>query len=120
MGNAFVTGSRVYGVPNADSDVDLVVLVDERDADILRRHAEEFRSSDDGCGRPGWYAIRFGRLNVILCDQKRFDLWRGATDELIEQRPVTRDFAVSVVKKHLAALDAAEKGGGSETAVSRR
>lgn len=69
--NAFLTGSRVYGSPQADSDIDLVVRVDETTAGLLRL----LSGNKD--------TVRFGKLNVILCTtDKEFAVWKLGTEQL--------------------------------------
>lgn len=80
---AFITGSRAYGTPTKDSDVDIVILADS-DAESLLWNLSE--SSDK---------ILLGRANIIACEtEERFDLWKRGTDELIARRPVTRSEAI--------------------------
>lgn len=37
---SFLTGSRVYGTPREDSDIDLVVLVHQEELDLLHKLSE--------------------------------------------------------------------------------
>lgn len=102
--NALLTGSRVYGTPNADSDVDLVVLVSHDDYQRLLETAEpDLKEKDkrnyDGVG--GLRAsIRFGKLNLLVCtDPLAFEVWRRGTERLkrdadASHAPVDRDTAV--------------------------
>lgn len=86
--NAFITGSRVYGIPREDSDIDLVVLVDETTRDNLRL----LRDNHDA------FKVTFGRLNLVLVTTtKEFEAWKQGTEELKALSPVTREFAC----KHL-------------------
>lgn len=87
--NAFLTGSRVYGIPSDDSDVDLVVLLSTDDKAKLREvHG------------PG--PIKFGNLNLILCDkQEQFDCWEKSRYDCLKQSditgaPLTREMAVRI------------------------
>jgi len=75
--NAFLTGSRVYGAPRKDSDIDLVVRVTPG----LRCQLEEL--SDTPGKINGITVIRFGRLNIIACDDDRqFAAWKFGTADL--------------------------------------
>lgn len=95
---AFITGSRAYGTPREDSDIDLVISVSPADSEILWRLTEETTGS-----------VRFGRLNLIICEQEdpektpiKFFTWRRVTDALKALsliKPVTRDEAVSAFQK---------------------
>ena len=79
---AFVTGSRAYGSPREDSDIDLVVLADQAAIDTLKQYG----------GSP----CRFGNLNLILVpDAATLGRWRDTTDDLASRpAPVTRDEAI--------------------------
>lgn len=89
---AFLTGSRAYGDPGPDSDVDLVVRVDKETAEKLRKLSDN-----------GEYPIRFGKLNLVLCaSDQAFGAWRYGTDKLIHARevegePVDRETARGVL-----------------------
>jgi hypothetical protein len=71
MTKAFLTGSRVYGQPTPESDVDLVVFISEEDKEILSKLADTI------------LPIRFGKLNVIaLTNEDAFDAWKAATKKV--------------------------------------
>lgn len=102
---AFLTGSHAYGTPTEDSDVDLVVLCSEADANILRRLADnagkflEIPVGDKVAVLPndGCYALRFGKLNLLACfTQSAYSAWSEGTEELVTERPVPRQEAVRV------------------------
>lgn len=98
MENAFVTGSRVYGTPRPDSDIDLCVTgISELDYHLLRENADDHKGSGDG-------SLVFGRLNLILLDAAEFEVWREATNELAARKPVTREEAVREFKDRVLAL----------------
>lgn len=106
--NAFLTGSRVYGTPRPDSDIDLVILVDGLTGDAL-----ELLKEGDG-------AIRFGRLNLIACyDKQDFLNWKKGTDQLREiarlEGPVTREQA----RKHLRRVVGDQEGKSGGDAFDR-
>lgn len=102
MSDAFITGSRAYGTPREDSDIDLVILCNEDVAGRLRELADagdEFPASVAG---PNSFSIRFGKLNIIACfDKKVYDLWRQGTLELQYKSgwglhsPISRDDAIA-------------------------
>ena len=86
---AFITGSRAYGKPTAESDTDLVVRVDKEAADEL------VKLSDGGS-----FPIRFGNLNIVCAyNDATWEVWKQGTEELIKQKPVTRQEAIEHFKK---------------------
>ncbi len=109
----FVTGSRAYGLPKDNSDIDLVCFVDHDTLQQLRNLADpenkvdptkemdyfDFCSDKSTSGYPDTddrMSLRFGSLNLIcVTDINEFNMWFEATNELIKLKPVTRDFAVS-------------------------
>lgn len=99
--NAFLTGSHAYGTPTAESDIDLVVLIDDASFDVLSRLSD---CEEDESDKRKYAAdmvsgsFRFGQLNLIaVSDKNLFDIWKKGTDQLIAERPVTRDHAVAVL-----------------------
>lgn len=95
---SFITGSHAYGIPTAESDLDLVVLVSSKDA------TELWKAKDEGSKSP-----RFNKLNLIIFEtdkegsEDRFHLWKLVNDELIARRPVSREEAVEAFKASGAA-----------------
>jgi len=86
---AFITGSRAYGTPREDSDLDLVILVDEITKVVLRAVS----------GVPEDKSVRFGQLNlVILTSAEKFNLWQSVTNALVAKGPVTHDEAVAAFR----------------------
>lgn len=75
--HAFITGSRAYGTPNAESDVDLVIRVDENTAAMLRKLSDKTTEiAQKGAKTP----VRFGNLNLILCEtDDEWAVWRVGT-----------------------------------------
>jgi Kef-type K+ transport system membrane component KefB len=72
---SFITGSRAYGTPRPDSDVDLVILTDEDTATALR-------TLSDGKG-----AVRFGKLNLVVCTtQDEYAVWRLGTTQMLRSK----------------------------------
>lgn len=90
----FITGSRAYGYPREDSDVDLVVGVSGDDAMELWKH-----------GSSGEASCRFGKLNLITfhldssTGPDRFKEWRRVHDSLVARKPVTREEAVAAFQE---------------------
>jgi predicted nucleotidyltransferase len=93
---SFLTGSRVYGTPRQDSDIDLVVLVSEGDLIALSKLADELKDleSPGGAYYEDGTSLRFGKLNLLcVTEEKHFDVWRKGTEELMLIAPVTREHA---------------------------
>ena len=82
----FLTGSRAFGKPQSESDWDFAVYMPTYRAGLLRYIS-------DLPGGPCY----FGNVNFIIeTDFERFNKWRDITNQLIQQRPVTREKAVEV------------------------
>lgn len=92
----FMTGSRVYGLPEADSDLDLVVYADKRINDDMVAIVALLKA----CG--GVFPVRAGNLNFIFCYSLReFAAWQTAKDECLAEvkkkgNPLDRDTAVGI------------------------
>lgn len=99
--NAFLTGSRAYGTPRDDSDVDLALKVSEADFTTLQSLA----TGRNGSGG-GWISIYFGRLNLICLKPAEFDAWKRANDQLIAEKPVTKERAIELIDAAKAVADA--------------
>lgn len=110
---AFTTGSRVYGEPTADSDIDLVVLtspgVITALAELADKEVPAFGlAAPGGASDPGpadspagvTASLKFGRLNLIcVADLIAYAVWRKGTIELAKRaddtgKPVPRNEAV--------------------------
>lgn len=84
---AFLTGSRLYGQPTPESDVDLVIhmsperakkFMDALDPEMLPKHMTPEDRARYGLGDQ--ITFRFGKLNLILClTLTRTDAWLDAT-----------------------------------------
>lgn len=88
-----MTGSRAYGTPREDSDIDLVVLITEQQLGKLVASCAigETKNTTYNGDKT---ILRFGRLNLFcMTSFVRYDLWKKGTDELIARRPVTRQEA---------------------------
>lgn len=106
MSRSFLTGSRVYGTPRPDSDVDLVVLMESEEIQALALLADSNKDVSSGASRAVYDSgscLRFGRLNLIAhWDRDVFDAWRAATEELAKAKPVTREHAIEAIKARIA------------------
>lgn len=81
----FLTGSHAYGTPSEDSDIDMVVWAEDA----------QLRALLEGCG----YPIRFGKLNIIICDNETdWLIWQKGTEALKRVAPVDRDKAVAFLQ----------------------
>ncbi len=96
---SFLTGSRVYGIPRPDSDIDLCVLMSYSEMRILvDAHGRE--PGEEGSALPRATSLRFGSLNLLVTfDEGAFSEWKIATDDLSKVYPVTRDDAIEHFKK---------------------
>lgn len=109
----FLTGSRLYGAPRADSDLDLVVHMDR---ELIEKIAEELPTSVCGnrsCGaygkdNPEFVVFRFGELNLIATAcPVAYRAWQEGTANCVKallknRRGLTRDEAVDIIGKQLA------------------
>jgi hypothetical protein len=94
--NAFLTGSEVYGVPNVESDVDLVVRVDAETAKKLRE------LSDTPIEKNGIVIVRFGKLNLVLCeDDDQYAIWRLGTTQLMMRKEKSSKVVATEVFREL-------------------
>ena len=76
--NAFITGSRAYGKPTANSDVDLVIRVNTETAQELQRLSDNPFENQGGV-----VVVRYGKLNLIVCEtDEQYAVWRLGTSEL--------------------------------------
>lgn len=77
--NAFITGSRAYGKPQPESDIDLVIRVESSTADNL----EELSGVKNG------EPVRFGKLNLILCrTDEEYALWKMGTAQMLHEKRI--------------------------------
>lgn len=83
MLKAFATGSRVFGEPRQDSDLDLVILVDAFTLNLLQGMAEVDENAE-ATGYAGAVSacLRFGKLNIIATTEVSLYLaWKEGTEE---------------------------------------
>ena len=104
MSRAFITGSRKYGFPEVNSDIDLVVFIQSEDEyELLAKLSDAsggitFVEEYEGTVLP---SLRFGNLNLICCiSEAEYNCWRDGTNEMAAMKPITRDMAI----EHLAKL----------------
>ena len=103
MTRAFLTGSFRYSCPRKDSDIDLVVLVDDETLEVLDEHNEGAERAIPTDAEYG--PIRFGKLNIIaLTDPEKFEIWRRVSEELAlkqveEGVDIPRDEAVKALQE---------------------
>ncbi len=102
---SFLTGSRAYGTPRLDSDIDLVVLVSKEDLDKLKERQffltteqkEAWDKFTKGYESLGGTPLRFAMLNLICCtDEKSFAIWKKGTKMLVDTAPATRRQAIDL------------------------
>lgn len=92
---AFITGSHAYGSPSKDSDIDLAIRVDPQTAELLRSLSEN-----------GDEPIRFGRLNLILCEtDDQYLAWAMGTSILRKNPPHDKISAKKVLDELRVKLD---------------
>ena len=100
---SFLTGSRAFGEPREDSDIDLVI---HGDSDLL--------SSLLLNSETGELPLRFGKLNLIVLSSDAFEAWKKGTEELVTEyhlgNPSSRDEAVKVIKRHLEEIGEETEG----------
>lgn len=121
---SFLTGSRVYGTPREDSDIDLVVLVSHAEIDLLHKLSENSTdikvcTSDIEHGLSSG-SFKFGQINLIAVTKKEhYEIWKRGTEDLCKiagerGSPITREEAC----KHFKELrDGAKKHGADLSKV---
>lgn len=108
----FLTGSRVYGTPREDSDIDIVVFVSQNDLELLAEIA--LPKVDDPYEGMATAYLRFDKLNLLcVSEESDYEVWRQGTLDLIARKPVTRAEAV----EHFEML-AAKKRAELQASVS--
>lgn len=101
----FLTGSRVYGKPSEDSDIDLVIQLSYYELDQLKKLADAHDVIDDSCAGPDSASLIFGKLNLICCTtDDSFAVWKVGTKRCEDikrdtHKPVLREKAKSIFRK---------------------
>jgi hypothetical protein len=94
---SYITGSRVYGYPREDSDIDLVVALSDADY----RSLWAWKVSENPSVKP---KLMYGNLNLVAFnvdwpdDLARFHKWKAVHDVLCTQAPVTKEFAIEAFR----------------------
>lgn len=79
--HAFLTGSRAYGEPSGESDIDLILPFDQLPRES--REALERCSDPDPDRDPSYQShYRFGRLSIVLAGEYQYPIWRAGTEVL--------------------------------------
>lgn len=88
--NAFLTGSRVYGSPAPDSDIDIAVLLSHGEIAQLLNLSKQNEEVSETPGAT--CSIRFGNLNIIATHiETEFAAWLIATRDLEKVKPVPKE-----------------------------
>lgn len=99
MTSAFLTGSRAYGTPRPDSDVDIVVPVQKDAVEKIKAALKAAGIDTSGTEEYADFAFRVGLVNVLLVPPEVAEkVWKAGTEFLIGQAPVTREKAVETFK----------------------
>lgn len=94
MNKSFLTGSRAYGKPRPDSDIDLVMRICSDDLDKLKCSGvcDSFYDYPENDGS----SLKFGKLNLIcVTTDVKFEAWAEGTVNLIARAPVSREDAIA-------------------------
>lgn len=97
--NAFITGSRAYGTPKKESDIDLCVLVDQQTKDRLTKLSKNKSEP-----------VRFGNLNLVLVTtEEEFAAWKCCTATMVRNKvenksPSSKETATRLIKERLREL----------------
>ena len=108
---AMLTGSRVYGTPGPDSDVDLIICYDTNAEYGILSTIEDMRVPEEcqdytalpdkdkvrGYG-PGSSKLnlRLGKLNLIVVSKQEYEAWNQGTELLKSIKPTTKEVAIAV------------------------
>jgi hypothetical protein len=108
--NAFLTGSRAYGIPHEKSDIDIVILISEEAlANIFSIGPVTEDDRHYGSVETG-VTIRHDNLNLIfVATTQQFNCWKDGTNHLKSIAPVTRDEAVAYFAPFLEKLQGKKK-----------
>lgn len=79
---AKLTGSRVYGNPTENSDVDLLIYLPSNESKVLKDSADEIKIPQENWSST---SLRYSNLNIILChDLETYETWKEGTLRLEE------------------------------------
>jgi hypothetical protein len=116
MEKSFITGSRIYGIPKPDSDIDLVVFLTHDEYWKLAKLASpsspsNHPSASDEDAHPSLY---FGNLNLIPAfEPEVFQAWFDGTEFLKQESPVPKQRACEVMEEfRMRGREAANKRKG--------
>ena len=99
----FITGSRVYGSPTEDSDLDIVIRCDRYVAAVLESLIGKCSSDYDHES----VSVQCGRINLHLCTTDReYDRWRLGTRSCEVVAPIDRETAKKLMR--VAGVDRGE------------
>ena len=88
---SFLTGSRVYGTPNENSDTDLVLRMEPEEALILSKYSDGFNAEQMRYGGGHCLTMRFGGLNLIICmNDESYAAWKISTLEAKKLKPLSK------------------------------
>lgn len=97
--SSFLTGSYAYGIPRPDSDIDIVVLEGESARETLDEASDGFE---------GNYKLTFEngkKVNLLMMNRVKYDIWKKVTVALRAFRPVSRDLAVACFRTALKNIE---------------
>lgn len=96
----FATGSRVYGSPEEEADLDVVMLLDRSTywllTDFATKHVNpnNHPSASDEEGHPSFF---LGKVNIIpVFEPEIYDAWLKACQLCKAKKPVTRREAIKI------------------------
>jgi hypothetical protein len=90
----FLTGSRVYGTPTPESDMDMVMFIDYFNLNLLINSG--ICDKVNIFPHDGSVGIKIGKLNLIcLTKQESYKIWLDRTNILLNKAPVTREDAIA-------------------------
>lgn len=107
---AFLTGSRAYGKPTPESDIDIVILITkEALGKIFELGPVTTEDTHYGSAETG-VTLRYGNLNLIfVASQAQYNAWKQGTDELREVAPVSKDEAIKHFQQYWDILSPKKK-----------
>ena len=116
---SFPTGSYVYGLPTEESDIDIVVMMEDGDADDFDRFCGEAGLDNHGdVDYPGGLSYKSGKFNMIVVDNDQdWQVWKDGTEECIEamvknRGGLERSAACEIFTKHRAKAGLGDGLGG--------